>query len=210
MPIRVLIADDHPIVRSGIRAELGIHEDIRVAGEATTGDETFLLARELQPDVILLDINMPGLRTTQLLKHLQALKPAPLVLILTAFGDQEYVLEMLKAGVRGYMLKDTDPSQIVTGIRKVAEGKTWFGPAVIDVLLENLHGETPDVMEEVLTEREIEVLRLVRQGYSNKDIARQLAISLPTVRNHMTHIYRKLDLHTRAEAVAWAWRQGIV
>lgn len=213
MPINVLIADDHPIVRSGIRTELSIHTpDIYVVGEATNGDETLCLAKKLKPDVILLDINMPGIKTTQLLKNIQTIKPVPQVLILTAYGDQEYVLEMLKAGARGYMLKDIDPSHIVTGVKTVAMGKTWFAPAVIDVLLENLQVESNDgtVMDDGLTDREIEILRLVRQGCSNKELAKRLSISVLTVRNHMTHIYGKLDLHSRAEAVAWAWKRGIV
>jgi len=210
MTITVLIADDHPIVRSGIRNELLHHSDIEVMGEAVSGDEVLPLVGELRPDVLVLDINMPGMKAVQVLRNLAEVEKPPQVLVLTAYGDPENVLGMLKAGARGYLLKDSSPVEIADGVRVVAEGMTWLSPAVASVLVESREGEKEPFDEELLSLRELEVLQSVAQGYSNAKISERLSISEGTVKNHITNIYDKLGLHTRAEAVAWAWQNGVI
>ena len=209
MTIRVLVADDHPIVRSGICKELGRHHDIEVIGEAVNGDEALHLTDVLQPDVLLLDINMPGLKAAQVVRELQSEPRSPRILILTAYKDREDVLGMLKAGVTGYLLKDEDPLIIVEGVRLVAQGKTWLSSEVTKSLAQYATSEE-HAQYAALSERELDVLRLLAQGDSNQQIADKLSISEGTVKNHVTKIYDKLEVHTRAEATAWDWRQGLL
>jgi DNA-binding NarL/FixJ family response regulator len=209
MAIHVLIADDHPIVRSGIRNELSHHPDFEIVGEAISGDEILPQLGESHADVLILDINMPGMKAKHILGELEKVERPPQVLVLTAYGDPENVLGMLKAGARGYLLKDSSPGNIADGIRAVAKGMTWLSPEVASVLLETQIDEKAN-FEETLSARETEVLQFLAQGYSNAQIAERLSISEGTVKNHITNIYDKLCLHTRAEAVAWAWQNGLV
>lgn len=209
MTITVLVADDHPIVRSGIVNELRYHPDIEVIGEADSGDKVLPLVQELRPDVLVLDINMPGMKGVRIVEELVGQDQAPQVLVLTAYGDPENVLGMLKAGAKGYLLKDSSPNEIAEGIRAVTEGMTWLCPAVTQVLVESgISGNNP-VEAQALTGREVEVLQCVAQGYNNAQVAERLKISESTVKNHMSSLYDKLGLHTRAEAVAWAWQHGM-
>jgi two-component system response regulator DegU len=209
MTIKVLIADDHPIVRSGIRSEFAQHQDILVVGEAVDGNEVLPLANELQPDVLVLDINMPGMKAINILKAIKVQNPSIAVLILSAYGDPENVIGMLKGGARGYILKDTDPGEIVTGVRAVYSGKNWVDSSVINVLVgqKDQTQLMPDIT--VLSAREFEVLKMVGQGANNEGIAKALSISESTVKNHLTNIYEKLGFHSRAEVVAWIWKIGI-
>ena len=209
MTITVLVADDHPIVRSGIVNELRYHPDIEVIGEADSGDKVLPLVKELDPHVLVLDIQMPGMKGVRVVEELAGQDQAPQVLILTAYGDPENVLGMLKAGAKGYLLKDSSPDEIAEGIRAVAEGKTWLCPAVSQVLLESVNSGNSPIEAEALTGREVEVLQYVAQGYNNAQIAERLKISEGTVKNHMTSLYDKLRLHTRAEVVAWAWQHRL-
>jgi two-component system response regulator NreC len=210
MTIRVLLADDHLIVRSGIRDELARQPDIEVVGEAMDGDEALRLARTLLPDVLLLDINTSSLKAVRVIRELQAQPTPPRVLILTAYGDIENVIGMLKAGATGYLLKEEDPSTIVEGVRAVAQGKTWLSSTVAESLVGQAAEEEKPTLEEMLSERELEVLRLLAQGYTNTQIAEKLAISESTVKNHVTNLYDRLGVHSRAEAVAWAWQHGLI
>lgn len=210
MTIKVVLADDHPIVRSGIKNELGRSGDIEVVGEAADGDEALRLAQALQPDVLLLDINMPGQKAARVIRELQAQTAHPRVLILTAFSDVENVVGMLKAGATGYLLKDEDPLVIAEGVRAVAQGLTWLSAAVAASLVGQATGEQPLAENDCLSERELEVLRLMAQGCSNGTIAATLAISEGTVKNHVTNLYDHLGVHSRAEAVVWAWQHGVM
>lgn len=207
-PITVVLADDHPIVRGGIRQELAKHPDLLLLGEATSGDEAVQLTLELQPNVLLLDINMPGQRAPQVARAVVGLDHPPKILVLSAYGEVEIVLEMVKAGVTGYLLKDEDPSRIAEGIRAVATGETWLSEAVSRRIAEgtirSIRGHQPG-----LTPRELDVLIWMTQGKGNEQIADGLALSEGTVKNHVSNIYLKLGVHSRAEAVAWAWQHGL-
>lgn len=210
MTIKVVLADDHPIVRSGIKNELGQSRDIEVVGEAADGDEALRMAQAVQPDVLVLDINMPGQKAVRVIRELQAQAARPRILILTAYSDVENVAGMLNAGATGYLLKDEDPSVIAEGVRAVAQGKTWLSAAVAASLARQVVGEEQLGVNWALSERELEVLRLMAQGYGNTHIGEALSISEGTVKNHVTNIYDHLGVHARAEAVVWAWQHGVV
>lgn len=200
--IGVLVADDHPVVRSGIKDELAKHADLVLVGEAVNGDQAYELARSLKPDVLLLDINMPGLQPVRVVRELAKLDSGPQILVLSAYGDVEYVFEMLKAGVDGYLLKDEEPGRIAEGIRAVAAGQTWLSAAVAESIVE---GTLREGKPRQLSQREEEVLSLMAKGLGNEAIAEQLSISEGTVKNHVSNLYSKLGVGSRAEAVAWAW-----
>ena len=206
--IRVLLADDHPVVRSGIRAELARHLDLSVVAEATSGDEAFRLALELEPDVLILDINMPGLKAVRVMRNLLATASPTHVLVLTAYSDTETVVGMLKAGATGYVLKDEDPASIAAGVRAAAQGRTWISAVVAAGLA--LRSPGGGRLPAILSDREREVLALLAQGCSNTQIAEALTLSEGTVKNHVSNIYDHLKVHTRAEAVAWAWQHGLI
>lgn len=209
-PIRVLIADDHPIVRDGITNELSQHADMVVIGHAVDGDEAMSMAQTEKPDVILLDINMPGKRAPEIIREVSTFSPPPRVLIVSAFGDVEYVVTMLEAGAKGYLLKDEEPAVIANGIRSVYVGETCLSPSVMtSFVTATLHDKTRMAFSQ-LTNREREVLYLVAQGDDNESISNSLSITLGTVKNHVSSIYEKLGLSSRAELVAWAWQNGIV
>lgn len=213
MSITVVVADDHPVVRSGIRNELISHDDIDVLGEAVDGDEALAQVEKLNPDVLVLDLQMPGTKAPEIVRRLHASGSSPHVLVLTAYGDVEYVLGMMRAGAEGYLLKDEDPAVIVDGVRAVAKGQVWLSASVSATIAENFQRNVSGQWQSpasLLTERELEVLTLVAQGYSNPQISEALVIADGTVRNHISSIYSKLQVSSRAEAVAWAWQQGVV
>ncbi len=209
-PIRVVIADDHPIVRDGISNELKRHADIEVVGYAADGDETISSIHENNPDVLLLDINMPGKRASDVIREILTYQDPPCVLVVSAFGDVEYVLTMLQAGANGYLLKDEEPSDIANGIRSVFQGETCLSPSITtSYIAATLHDKTRIAFSQ-LTRREREVLHLIAKGDDNDAIAEKLSITLGTVKNHVSNVYEKLGLRTRAEVVAWAWENGII
>lgn len=213
--IRVIIADDHHVVRSGIRNELEKHGDIEVIGEAGDGHEALALVQRLHPDVLLLDINMPGLSgmaVTEKLSHQidgeikQEVFRSPHILILSAYCEPEYVYNLFAAGAKGYLLKDEAPGRITAGIRQVMRGEPALSLPVQKVLLTRRSKPDHD-----LTMRELEVLRLMAKGNTNEEIAQTLIIAVGTVKNHVMNIYKKLqNVRTRSEAVAWAWENRIV
>jgi DNA-binding NarL/FixJ family response regulator len=214
MTIRVVIADDQTLVRGGFRMILRAERDIDVVGEAADGAEAIALARELGPDVVLMDVRMPnvdGIEATR--RIVDGSEHAPRVLVLTTFDLDEYVYEALRAGASGFLLKDAPEEQLVSGIRIVAGGASLFAPAVTRRLIERFAGGSPPVPPAALgelTPRELEVLRLVARGLSNAEIAAELVLSEHTAKTHVAHILDKLDLRDRVQAVVLAYESGIV
>lgn len=207
-PLRVLIADDHPIVRAGLRGELAYDEEVELVGEALNGDEALRLARELQPDVLMLDINMPGKKAIQVLKEVKRSLPDCRVLVLTAYGDSGTVLGMLKGGADGYLLKDEDPSVIHDALRALAGGQTWVSQTISEQLL-LLTKETATVGD-TLTRREQEVLELIVAGKTNAKIAQALSLAERTVEFHVSNLLQKLGVRSRVEAAVWGKEHGTV
>ena len=208
--IQVLVADDHPIVRKGINDELSRENDIDVIGQAIDGDGAMDLAASLQPEVLVLDINMPGMKAAEIIRATRNLRKPPNVLIVSAYGDTEIVLAMLKAGAIGYLLKDEEPTVIIDAVRSVAVGKTWFSSAVASsVVLSSIRDDSDLIISEI-TDREEEILILVALGHDNEEISHKLSITVGTVKNHISSIYDKLRVRSRAEAVTWAWQRGLV
>ncbi len=207
--IRLVLADDHPIVRSGLQRELATHSDIQIVGEAVNGTEALSLAETLCPDVLLLDINMPGLRGVEVVRRLRQQPGAPRVIILSAHGDDEHVMALLAAGARGYILKDENPSVIVDAIHAVMQGILWLSPGVAQVLEHRMGQPQEQAPELALTPREREVLRMIARGWDNGKIATSLNVTEATVKFHVTHIYDKLGVTSRVEAVLYAARHGL-
>jgi DNA-binding NarL/FixJ family response regulator len=210
-PLRILIADDHPLVRRGLRAALGEMPGFAIVGEAATGREVVALAQELQPDVILMDLQMPDLSGIEATRQIVAVQPDARVLVITLFQDDDSVFLALRAGARGYVLKDADEDELATAIRAVAGGAAMFSPAVatrVLTLFATPRAATPEVFPS-LTEREREILELIAQGLPNPRIALRLGISPKTVGNHVSVIFGKLQVADRAEAIVRAREAGL-
>jgi DNA-binding NarL/FixJ family response regulator len=201
-PIRVLLADDHPVVRAGLRATLEAEPGIVVAGEAATGDEAQQRCRELQPDVVVLDLNMPGPPATATLAFAKEHCPDVRVVVLTAFDDDAYVQALIDAGVGGYVLKDEAPESLVAAVRSVVGGGTWFSQPVIRKIVRASTGAATAVPS--LTAREEQLLRMLARGWDNARIADEVHLGEQTVRNYTSRLYRKLGVETRAGAMVWA------
>lgn len=206
MTIKVLLADDHPVVRSGIRSELARQTDIEVIGEATDGDSALHLGEALHPDVVLLDNSMPGLTAVQVIRGLLAEPNPPRILVFTAYGDQDHVRNALQAGALGYLLKDEEPSAISEGVRAVAHGKIWLSAMIASSLISHIADTEALTWEGALSGRELEVLHLIAHGNSNAQVAETLSITERTVRYHLRNIYSKLGMERRCQLIAWAAR----
>ncbi len=213
-PIRILIADDHGVVREGLRAVL--EEDaLDVVGEATTGQEAVAMAHSLQPDVVLLDIRMPELNGLQALAQIKANDPTIRVVMLTTYATPDYLTKAIQSGADGYLSKDTDPQQIPAVVRTVVRDERLLDRDLLREALSSLDSPTSVVQPRPvwpttpLTDREIEVLKLIVAGYSNDAIAEALVISTATVKTHVRHILAKLDAPDRTQAAVWAVRNGI-
>ncbi len=213
--IRVLIADDQALLRGGFRMILESQKDIEVVGEAADGREALEQARVLEPDVVLMDIRMPELDGLEATRQLIAGDADPRVLILTTFDLDEYVYEAMKAGASGFLLKEVRPEQLADAVRVVAAGETLVSPAITRRLIEEFvrrrppgSGTPPEVSE--LTERELEVFKLVARGLSNSEIAAILFLSEATVKTHITHVLAKLGLRDRVQVVVLAYESGLV
>ncbi|HEX2233072.1 MAG TPA: response regulator transcription factor [Thermoleophilaceae bacterium] len=211
--IRVLVADDQSMVRAGFRMLLSGEEDIEVVAEATNGLEAVEKATRFDPTVVLMDIRMPELDGLEATRRILAADEAARVLILTTFDLDEYVYEALRAGASGFVLKDDPPEQLLAAIRTVAEGDALLSPAITKRVIRQFtripEPARPPGLDE-LTERELDVFRLIARGLSNAEIARELYISETTVKTHITHVLRKLELRDRVQAVVLAYRSGIV
>lgn len=208
--IRVFIAEDHAIVRKGVRTLLSLEPDIEVVGEAANGREAVEQVGRLVPDVVLMDLVMPELDGIQAILQIKTHQPDAKVLVLTSFATDDKIFPAIKAGALGYLLKDSDPAELVTAIRQVNAGECTLHPIIARKVLQelNLSPKSPPTAEP-LTERELEVLRMVAQGKSNKQIADELSISLGTVRAHMSNILSKLHLASRTQATLYALREGL-
>lgn len=207
-PIRVLLVDDHQVVRRGLRTFLEVQDDIEVVGEASDGSEGVARAEELAPDVVLMDVKMPGMDGVEALRKLRELSNPTRVLIVTSFTEQRTVVPALRAGAAGYVYKDVDPDALAGAIRSVHAGHVLLQPEVAGALLsqEDSGGQG---RTGALTEREREVLGLIADGCSNREIARALILSEKTVKTHVSNILMKLDLADRTQAALWAVRHGL-
>jgi DNA-binding NarL/FixJ family response regulator len=216
MTIRILVADDHAVVRLGIvkLVELLGGGEITVVGEVADGDELLSAVESLAPDVLLLDIVMPGLDAIHNVQQVIRLNGGPRVLVLTNYDQDDYVLPLIGAGISGYLLKDELPDSIVKAIRAVAEGGTWFSQRIAGLIVRATYTPAQDAEQSVgtptLTPREWEILQHIAQGKSNSDIADELALSKATVQNYVSNIYAKLGIETRAQAMLYAMRNKLV
>lgn len=209
--IRVLVADDHAIVRKGICALLATEPTIEVVGEARDGTDAIAAAQRLQPDVILMDIVMPGVDGLEATRHLTCCQPETRILVLTSFAGDDKIFPAIKAGALGYLLKDSGPEELVQAIQQVHRGESSLHPTIARRLLLELSSPPERGPEsDCLTEREIEVLQLVAQGQSNREVAELLTISEATVRTHVSNILSKLNLCSRTQAALYALREGLV
>ena len=212
--IKVLIADDHAIVREGIRMILALHEDIEVVGEAADGREAIEQVEKLLPDVVLMDIAMPGLGGLEATLEIMKRKPQSKILVLTQYDNTEYIYRFLKAGAAGYVLKKTVGSDLVSAIRVIFQGKSFIDPSVADRVIKGFL-EKPEVSKDEasydgLSDREKQVLKLVAEGYTNQQIADALYLSIKTVMTHRTNLMEKLGIHNRSELIKYAIRKGLV
>jgi two-component system, NarL family, response regulator LiaR len=208
--IRILIADDHPIVREGLRALIHSTPNLELAGEATNGEEAIEKAHRLKPDIILLDLMMPRKDGLAAISEILRANPDARILVLTSFSEEEKVLPAIKAGALGYLLKDSLPEELLQAIHEVSQGQSSLHPVVARKLIREL--SQPSVLpptQSPLTARELEVLNLVAQGLSNREIAERLAFSEHTVRTNVGHILRKLHLANRTQAALYALREGL-
>jgi len=216
--IRVLVADDHPVVREGLSAIVDVEDDITVVGQAWDGAEAMRQAHELRPDVVLMDLKMPNVDGVEAIERIRAELPHTHILVLTTYADEEYIMAGIRAGARGYLLKDASPDELVRAIRVAARGESLLQPTVAARVLDKLGemmtaGESPPSESPPgirLTAREREVLRLLASGARTRDVTEALFISERTVKTHVANAMQKLDANTRAEAVAKAIQLGLL
>lgn len=214
--IRVVIADDHKLFREGIKALLAVTEDIEIIGEADDGGSVLRICQDLEPDIVLMDINMPGHNGIQATEKILEKQPDTRIIMLTMLEDDASVFNAMRVGARGYLLKGADPKEVLSVIRAVAEGQALFGPAIAvrlmnyfkELSLKPVSSAEGSPFPE-LTERELEVLRLIAQGLNNQEIAQKLVLSSKTVRNHITNIFSKLQVANRAQAIVRARGAGL-
>ena len=214
--VKVLIADDHRVVREGLTAILEMKEDIQIVGEAADGGEAVEKARTLMPDVIVMDVSMPGMGGVEATRIIKRELPHIGIIALTMYDDQQYIFDFVRAGATGYLLKDADSAQIVAAIRAVSHGESLIHPSVASKILAEFSllsegkGKRRSFLEHDLTERELTVLRLVAEGKTNKEIANVLDLREKTVKNHVSNIFHKLHVYHRTHAVILAIRKGII
>jgi len=212
--IRILLADDHTVMRTGLRLLLERQPGFQVAGEAADGREAVALAASTEPDVVVMDVAMPLLNGIEATRQIVTANPKTSVIILSMHSDEGYVLRALKAGARGYLLKDSAEADLIKAVQAVHEGRNSFSPAISRMLLEDyirqLQQRGGEDSYELLSSREREILQLIAEGKANKEIAALLNLSLYTVETHRTHILQKLNLHSVPELILYAVRKGII
>jgi DNA-binding NarL/FixJ family response regulator len=212
--LRILLADDHTLVRQGLRRILQEKPEWEVVGEAQDGREAVAQVIELKPDVVIMDIAMPNLNGTEATRQIIRRAPEVQVLVLSMHMDESYVLQTLRAGARGYLLKDSVDADLIRAVTAVSEGKSFFSPSVAKMMLDDYirHLEQRGVTDrfELLSEREREVFQLIAEGNSNKEIAQMLSLSISTVETHRARIMEKLALHSTAEIILYAVRKGVL
>ena len=212
--MKILLGDDHTVVRQGLRKIIEDHQDWQVIAEAADGREAVRLAVDLRPDVAVLDIGMPLLNGIEATRQILKRVPDLAILILSMHSDEAFVMRALQAGARGYLLKDSADTDLIRGVTAVAARKSFFSPAAAKVMLDDYlrHLAKKGIVDryEALSEREREIFQLIAEGYSNKDIADLLSISVATVETHRAHILQKLDVHNTAELVLYAVRRGVI
>jgi len=207
--IRILLADDHALVRHGFRMILAAQPDMEIAGEAGNGREAIDLAQKLKPDVVVMDVTMPELNGIEATRRLIELSPRTRVLALSMHKDNVYVREILRAGARGYLLKDSADADLLAAVRAVAKGEGYLSPGVSDAVLSDYRRHVTDPLD-LLTTREREVLQLIAEGKTNKEIATSLNLSIYTVEAHRGRVMEKLNLHSTGELVRFAVRSGLI
>jgi two-component system response regulator NreC len=212
--MKILLADDHNVLRKGLRRILEEQSDLEVVGEASDGREAVSLTASLHPDVVVMDIGMPLMNGLEATRQILQRNPKLNVLILSMYSDENYVVQVLRAGARGYLLKDTAEEDLIHAVRAVAQGQPFFSPKIAQLLLgegmQKMRHEGAEDSYDLLTAREREVLQLIAEGKSNKDAAAALFVSPTTIETHRARIMDKLDLHSTAEIVLYAVRKGIV
>lgn len=210
--ISILITDDHALVRQGIRAFLELQPDIIVIGEADSGEAAVRMAADLVPDVVLMDLVMPGIGGVEATRQVKQVSPHSQIIVLTSYHEDEYIFPALRAGALSYVLKDVGPDELADTVRKAARGESVLHPRVASRVVQELRGtkrDTPNLFTD-LSDRELEVLRLIADGLSNAEIADKLSISEKTVKGHVSNILGKLHMMDRTQAAVFAWQQGLV
>ena len=208
--IKILMVDDHALMRDGIGALLGLHDDIEIVGEASEGKEAIKKARELAPDVIIMDIAMPGMDGLEATRRIRKENPKMKVLVLTQYDTREYILSAIKAGAAGYIPKRALGSELVAAIRTVYQGNSFLYPSAAAALIEVYLHQSEEEPYDRLTAREREILKLIAEGHTSREIADMLFISLKTVLGHRAKTMEKLDIHNRTELIKYAMRKGLI
>lgn len=208
-PIRIVIADDHGLIRQGLASVLGTRSDIKIVGEARNGEEAVRQTESLKPDIVIVDLDMPIMSGIEAIKKIHELAPSVRSMVLTAFNTDEYIFPALEAGASSYILKDSSPNDVIDAVRAVARGESPIEPRVASRLLQRMNeADKPD--EAKLSGREIEVLQLAAKGTTNRGIADHLVLSENTIKSHLHRIFAKLEVSDRTQAVAEAVRMGVI
>ena len=210
--ISLLITDDHALVRQGTRAFLELQADLTVIGEADSGEAAIRMAAELVPDVVLMDLVMPGIGGVEATRKVKQVSPHSQIIVLTSYHEDEYIFPALRAGALSYVLKDVGPDELADTVRRAARGESVLHPRVASRVVQELRGarrDTPNLFTD-LSDRELDVLRLIADGCSNAEIANKLCISEKTVKGHVSNILSKLHMMDRTQAAVFAWQQGLV
>jgi two-component system, NarL family, response regulator NreC len=212
--VRILIADDHPFMRTGLRHVLEEHPEFRIIGEASDGREAVQIAQKEKPEIAILDVGMPNLNGIEAARQICDSVPSTAIIVLSMHSDESYVLRALKAGARAYLLKQSAEADLIGAVKAVSQGKSFFSPAISQMMLEDYMRQIRDRdvedTYELLTPREREILQMIAEGKSNKDVANQLNLSVYTVETHRANLMEKLGLHTVPELILYAVRKGVI